>query len=158
MNFHQNPLYSITLAMITVGHKFAQLSWHNIYNPWLSIDGLVQERRNSSALAMELRLSCTNPSVWSFCFMREHHNFLRDLDSELVNGLWDGSVETGRSMGPRESLINSSPSQWASGINEDPRLTPAGSPVTNVNTASKEVTCNQLIAHSNSMGDQVIIG
>ena len=27
-------------------------------------DGLVQERRNSSALAMELRLSCTIPSVW----------------------------------------------------------------------------------------------
>ena len=25
------------------------------------INGLVQERRNSSALAMELRLSCTNP-------------------------------------------------------------------------------------------------
>ena len=28
------------------------------------IDGLVQ-RRNSSALVMELRLSCTNPSIWS---------------------------------------------------------------------------------------------
>ena len=27
------------------------------------IDGLVQERRNSSALAMELRLSCTNSSI-----------------------------------------------------------------------------------------------
>ena len=27
------------------------------------IDGLVQEKRNSSALAMELRLSCTNPSI-----------------------------------------------------------------------------------------------
>ena len=27
------------------------------------IDGLVQERRNSSALAMELRLSCTNPAL-----------------------------------------------------------------------------------------------
>ena len=26
-------------------------------------DGLVQERRNSSALSMELRLSCTNPSI-----------------------------------------------------------------------------------------------
>ena len=26
-------------------------------------DGLVQERRNSSVLAMELRLSCTNPSI-----------------------------------------------------------------------------------------------
>ena len=28
-------------------------------------DGLVQERRNSSALAMELCLSCTNPSNFS---------------------------------------------------------------------------------------------
>ena len=28
------------------------------------IDGLVQERRNSSAFAMELRLSCTNPSTY----------------------------------------------------------------------------------------------
>ena len=27
------------------------------------IDGLVLERRNSSALAMELCLSCTNPSM-----------------------------------------------------------------------------------------------
>ena len=27
------------------------------------IDGLVQKRRNSSALAMELRLSCTKPSI-----------------------------------------------------------------------------------------------
>ena len=29
------------------------------------IDGLMQERRNSSALAMELRLSCINPLEWS---------------------------------------------------------------------------------------------
>ena len=27
------------------------------------MDCLVQERRNSSELAMELRLSCTNPSI-----------------------------------------------------------------------------------------------
>ena len=27
------------------------------------IDGLVQERRNSSALAIGLHLSCTNPSI-----------------------------------------------------------------------------------------------
>ena len=32
----------------------------------LYIDGLVQERRNSSALAMELRLSCTNPSIYTY--------------------------------------------------------------------------------------------
>ena len=28
---------------------------------WHQIDGLVQDRRNSSALTMEFRLSCTNP-------------------------------------------------------------------------------------------------
>ena len=28
------------------------------------IDGLAQERNNSSALAMELRLSCTDPLIW----------------------------------------------------------------------------------------------
>ena len=32
--------------------------------PLYYIDGLVQERRNSSVLAMELHLSCTNPSIW----------------------------------------------------------------------------------------------
>ena len=34
----------------------------------LHIDGLGQERRNSNVLAMELRLSCTNPSICNvFC-------------------------------------------------------------------------------------------
>ena len=32
--------------------------WHH------HITGLVQERRNSNALKMELRLSCTNPAIW----------------------------------------------------------------------------------------------
>ena len=36
---------------------------------WLYVNGLVQERRNSSALAMELRLSCTNPSIWNITFI-----------------------------------------------------------------------------------------
>ena len=35
---------------------------------WLHLDGLVQERRNSSALAMELHLSCTNLSISSSKF------------------------------------------------------------------------------------------
>ena len=34
------------------------------YRP--QINGLVQERRNSSVLAMVLHLSCTKPSRWSF--------------------------------------------------------------------------------------------
>ena len=29
----------------------------------LNLDGLVQERRSSIANALELRLSCTNPSI-----------------------------------------------------------------------------------------------
>ena len=32
----------------------------------LHIDGLMQKRRNSSALAMELRLFCINPSIWPY--------------------------------------------------------------------------------------------
>ena len=46
------------------GHHFVQASICQIKNTG-DIDGLVQERRNSSALAMELRLSCTNPSISS---------------------------------------------------------------------------------------------
>ena len=32
------------------------------------VDGLVQERRNSIANALELRLSCTNPTMWHHCY------------------------------------------------------------------------------------------
>ena len=42
------------------------------------IGGLVQERRNSSALAMELRLSCTNPSIWRPCNTHLLHSSCRD--------------------------------------------------------------------------------
>ena len=45
------------------------------------IDGLVQERRNSSALAMELRLSCINPSTWS-C----HNNYWINTFIKIQDG------------------------------------------------------------------------
>ena len=32
---------------------------------YIDIDGLVQKRRNSIANALELRISCTNPSIWN---------------------------------------------------------------------------------------------
>ena len=35
---------------------------------WQYIDGLMQERRNSIANALELRLSCTYPSIYIFTF------------------------------------------------------------------------------------------
>ena len=54
------------------------------------IDGLVQERRNSSALAMELRLSCTKPSISSkreqncYCDMISEHYLLNLPEMFLV--------------------------------------------------------------------------
>ena len=36
------------------------------------IDGLVQERSNSIANALELRLSCTNPSILSLKYNRSY--------------------------------------------------------------------------------------
>ena len=44
--------------------KQCQLMRDLRYNGY-KIDGSVQERSNSSALAMEIRLSCTNPFKWS---------------------------------------------------------------------------------------------
>ena len=54
------------------------IKWYIVFQmnfPWLNISGLssyismgyilVQGRRNSSALAMELRLSCTTPSIFN---------------------------------------------------------------------------------------------
>ena len=44
-------------------------TYESLYTQWLTqlgdvhLDGLVQERRNSSASAMELRLPCINPSI-----------------------------------------------------------------------------------------------
>ena len=37
------------------------------HSAWRHIDGLVQERHNSIANALELRLSCTNPSISLGC-------------------------------------------------------------------------------------------
>ena len=36
----------------------------NVLSPTSHIDGFMQERRNSSALAMELHISYINPSIW----------------------------------------------------------------------------------------------
>ena len=44
--------------------NWLKLLWTNFeYETY--IDGLVQERHNSIANALELRLSCTNPSIWT---------------------------------------------------------------------------------------------
>ena len=65
---------------------------------WQHIDGLVQERRNSSALAMELHLSCTNPSIssiryWQWCFKwksiwTDKNIFIPSISWLLMQGVW----------------------------------------------------------------------
>ena len=49
------------------GALMAEIWYHGgVNNVHHDIDGLVQERRNSSALALELRLSCINPLIWYY--------------------------------------------------------------------------------------------
>ena len=48
------------------GNSAAQaMKLHHLSTGWGHLDGLVQERCNSSVLAMEFHLSCTNPSIWN---------------------------------------------------------------------------------------------
>ena len=54
------------LGILTIMTISSQLPFHEY------IDGLVQERRNSIALAMVLRLSCTNPSTCTSLLHWEH--------------------------------------------------------------------------------------
>ena len=63
------PITDITIPVPNIHAHLAGASiaihgdWHyKLHSLWVDFDGLVQERRNSSALAMELRLSCTKPS------------------------------------------------------------------------------------------------
>ena len=52
----------IILGMYSIGDRlFWQLDFYMNKRP--HIDGLVQERCNTSSLAMESRLSCINPSI-----------------------------------------------------------------------------------------------
>ena len=69
---HHSPpaFYNGMSNMVLRGllHQHGNMSWDQIkeYGKGTNNDGLVQERRNCSALAMELRLSCTNPSIYQF--------------------------------------------------------------------------------------------
>ena len=55
LNMAMNWKYSIVHICRKSMHKW-----------WANIDALVQERPNSCALKIELRFSCTNPSIWIY--------------------------------------------------------------------------------------------
>ena len=64
----------------------------NIFQDKKYVDGLVQERHNSSGLrlVMELRLSCTNPSLFAFCIISQLCTTSIPLCESLgpINPIW----------------------------------------------------------------------
>ena len=67
MELHLNGMNhaAINHTIVLLAFTVTKLN-KNISFSWTYIDGLVQERRNSIANAMELRLSCTNLSIWQW--------------------------------------------------------------------------------------------
>ena len=59
---HNILLYHLHIVSVT--HNSADLLRYQ-NNLQYHIDGLVQERCNSSALAMDLYLTCINPTIWN---------------------------------------------------------------------------------------------
>ena len=47
-------------------NRYCMIHVQSLHKLTFHINGLVQERRNSSVLAMELRLSCTKPSIYAW--------------------------------------------------------------------------------------------
>ena len=56
--------------------------WHDYFN------GLVQERRNPSALAMELRLSCTSPLIFFPKYFKKRHFTAGPWGQDMECPLW----------------------------------------------------------------------
>ena len=59
------------------------VSFNEIFWVQHQVDGLAQERRNSIANTLELRLSCTNPSMWRVA--EQQNTFIL----KLTLGLWE---------------------------------------------------------------------
>ena len=84
---------------------FYQTSKLKFYFSWHEIDELVQERRNSIASALELRLSCTNPSKYefNFVFCSFYLRFVT-LSKDETKILFSRSVAIGFALGHQSDL------------------------------------------------------
>ena len=51
---------------------------------YIYIDGLVQERRNSIAIAMELRLSSTNPSIYIYDIIYNAYIYMGQCKTDVT--------------------------------------------------------------------------
>ena len=57
------------MDVVSINKWLRSLCLNTFIGSAIYVDGLVKERRNSSALAVELRLSCTKPSIFSYYFV-----------------------------------------------------------------------------------------
>ena len=67
MVIENNLIYETMIFLDDLSHWLISGNLKNFENN-AHIDGLVQERRNSSALATEFHLSCTNQSIFAALF------------------------------------------------------------------------------------------
>ena len=57
----------IHIFIMKGGVYINSFSWYNVHS--FHMDGSMQEIRNSSALTLELRFSCINPSIWCYLLL-----------------------------------------------------------------------------------------
>ena len=79
---------------------------------WRHIDGLVQERRNPSAIAMGLRLSCINPMI-SWELFQHYWSFIRVIHRiPHTTGKLCGALTIALCYKPEKLLSDWSSSWW----------------------------------------------
>ena len=99
IGYNMGMIYCISISYDKVKHFTV---WYILFQlTYLSyIDGLVQERHNSIANALELRLSCTDPSIltwklWNTLIMVNYHS---DIQKYILNVqtsmMWHKSINT----------------------------------------------------------------
>ena len=93
-------------------------SENNCYSASYDIDGLVQERCNSGANALELCLSRTIPLIWKQNYFLQcisqwmnNHNSLCNTDWNSLN-VFDESIQNQICMGNLENNVNSIKHIW----------------------------------------------
>ena len=87
---------------IPLGSSYRQVSL--CFESELYIDGLVQERRNSIANALQLRLFCTTPSIWYMPYISPTDIWRdRSLAAVTCTVSWIRSPDKGQLLHPKDN-------------------------------------------------------
>ena len=109
-----NPIYVKELNLVITCYHPSFVAYYVFNNfPFIhQIDGLVQERCNSIANALELHLSCTNPSGW--CHSKLHSDY---QEAALLpkSSPWESMTLQGQGILIRHGVCQVKPSTISSG-------------------------------------------